>query len=45
LLNRSDKPVKQVATAAGFRNEKSFIRAFQQATGASPANFRRGSQG
>lgn len=41
LLNRSDKPVKQVATAAGFKNEKSFIRAFKQATGTSPAEFRR----
>lgn len=40
LLNRSDKPVKQVATAAGFRNEKSFIRAFRVATGFSPAAFR-----
>jgi len=41
LLNRSGKPVKQVATAAGFKNEKSFIRAFRQATGTSPAEFRR----
>jgi AraC-like DNA-binding protein len=41
LLNRSDKPVKQVATAAGFKNEKSFMRAFRQATGLSPAEFRR----
>ncbi|MFI5447499.1 AraC family transcriptional regulator [Polaromonas sp. UC242_47] len=41
LLNRSDKPVKQVATAAGFKNDKSFIRAFRQATGLSPAEFRR----
>jgi AraC-like DNA-binding protein len=40
LLNRSDKPVKQVATAAGFKNEKSFIRAFRTATGFSPAAFR-----
>jgi AraC-like DNA-binding protein len=41
VLNRSDKPIKQVATAAGFRNEKSFIRAFRQWTGRSPAEFRR----
>jgi AraC-like DNA-binding protein len=40
LLYRTDKPVKQVAAAAGFRNEKSFIRAFRQWTGASPAQFR-----
>jgi AraC-like DNA-binding protein len=42
LLNRSDKPVKQVAAAAGFRNEKSFIRAFREWTGVSPGEFRRG---
>ncbi|MES2946339.1 MAG: AraC family transcriptional regulator, partial [Pseudomonadota bacterium] len=29
LLLRTSKPVKQVAAAAGFRNEKSFMRAFQ----------------
>ena len=40
LLYRSGKPVKQVAAAVGFRNEKSFIRAFRQWTGASPAEFR-----
>ena len=42
LLNRSDMPVKQVAAAAGFRNEKSFIRAFRDWTGVSPGEFRRG---
>lgn len=41
LLWRSEMPVKQVAEAAGFRNEKSFIRAFRQWTGVSPAEFRR----
>ncbi len=40
LLYRSEKPVKQVAAATGFRNEKSFIRAFRQWTGLSPAEFR-----
>ena len=44
LLYRSAKPVKQVAAAAGFRNEKSFLRAFRQWTGQSPAQFRRGAQ-
>lgn len=39
LLNRTDKQVKQVA-AAGFRNEKSFTRAFREWTGISPAAFR-----
>jgi AraC-like DNA-binding protein len=44
LLYRSGKPVKQVAAATGFRNEKSFIRAFRQWTGLSPAEFRRGAE-
>ena len=42
LLNRTDKPVKQVAAAAGFRNEKSFIRAFKGWTGTAPAEYRLG---
>ena len=42
LLERSDRPVKQVAVAAGFRNEKSFARAFRSWTGANPGEFRRG---
>ena len=42
LLQRSDRPVKQVAAAAGFRNEKSFTRAFRVWTGENPAEFRRG---
>jgi AraC-like DNA-binding protein len=41
LLYRSNKPVKQVAAAAGFRNEKSFIRAFRQWAGVSPGDFRK----
>jgi len=41
LLHRTDKPVKQVAAAAGFRNEKSFIRAFRSWTGDSPGAFRK----
>lgn len=40
LLYRTDKPLKQVASAVGFRNEKSFIRAFGHWTGTSPAAFR-----
>ncbi len=40
LLLRTDRPVKQVAAAAGFLNEKSFIRAFRGWTGHSPAEFR-----
>jgi AraC-like DNA-binding protein len=40
LLFRTDRPIKQIAAAVGFRNEKSFIRAFRQWTGASPAEFR-----
>ena len=33
------------AEAAGFQNEKSFIRAFKTWTGQSPAQFRRAGQG
>lgn len=40
LLGRSRKPVKQVAVAVGFGNEKSFARAFRQWTGESPADYR-----
>ena len=41
LLLRTDRPIKQVAQASGFMNEKSFIRAFKTWTGQSPADFRR----
>ena len=41
LLYRSDRSVKQVAWAAGFRNEKSFARAFRHWTGRSPTEHRR----
>ena len=41
LLLRTTRPIKQVADAAGFQNEKSFIRAFRTWTGQSPAEFRR----
>lgn len=41
LLRRTPRPIKQVAEAAGFASEKSFIRAFRGWTGQSPADFRR----
>ncbi len=41
LLHRTKRPIKQVAEAAGYRNEKSFIRAFKGWTGLSPAEFRK----
>jgi AraC-like DNA-binding protein len=41
LLLRTQRPIKQVAEAAGFMNEKSFIRAFKGWTGTSPAEYRR----
>ena len=41
LLLRTRRPIKQVAEAAGFQNEKSFMRAFRSWTGQSPAEFRR----
>ncbi|WP_029000374.1 AraC family transcriptional regulator [Azohydromonas australica] len=40
LLLRSSRPVKQIALAAGFDNEKSFTRAFKGWTGESPAALR-----
>ncbi|GAB3772382.1 AraC family transcriptional regulator [Ramlibacter monticola] len=40
LLYRTTRPVKQVAAAVGFRNEKSFARAFRQWAGVSPGEFR-----
>jgi AraC-like DNA-binding protein len=40
LLQRTRRPVKQVAEAAGFQNEKSFIRAFKGWTGQSPGAWR-----
>jgi AraC-like DNA-binding protein len=41
LLWRTDRQVKQVAAAVGFRNEKSFARAFRQWVGLTPGEFRR----
>lgn len=45
LLERGNRPVKQVAAALGFANEKSFARAFRSWTGHTPAEHRRGDQG
>ena len=45
LLHRTQRPIKQVAEAAGFVNEKSFIRAFRGWTGQSPGEFRKSVQG
>jgi len=39
-LQRTSKPIKQVAEAAGFQNEKSFIRAFKGWTGMAPGAWR-----
>ncbi|MEJ8859364.1 AraC family transcriptional regulator [Variovorax robiniae] len=44
-LLRSTRPIKQVALAVGFRNEKSFSRAFREWTGESPGALRRRSAG
>ncbi|WP_225785255.1 AraC family transcriptional regulator [Xenophilus sp. Marseille-Q4582] len=39
-LRRSTRSVKQIALAVGFRNEKSFSRAFSQWTGMAPGAWR-----
>ncbi len=39
-LQRTSRAIKQIAQAAGFQNEKSFIRAFKGWTGQSPEAFR-----
>ena len=40
LLLRTQQPIRHVAHAAGFRNDKSFIRAFRQWTGLTPGEYR-----
>ncbi len=40
MLNRSDKPIKQIALESGFQNEKSFGRAFKTREGVPPHAFR-----
>lgn len=40
-LHRTDRPIKQIALAVGFRNEKSFSRAFRAWSGATPGEVRR----
>ncbi|GAB2730105.1 AraC family transcriptional regulator [Melaminivora jejuensis] len=45
LLQRSERPIKQVAQAVGFASEKSFIRAFRGWTGHSPGQLRGAARG
>ena len=40
-LRRGDRPIKQIALAVGFRNEKSFSRAFRAWAGVTPGAYRR----
>lgn len=42
LLLRTNRPIKQVALAVGYKNDKSFIRAFGAAIGQTPDQFRQG---
>ena len=42
LLRRTQKPIKQIAQAVGFTNEKSFVRAFRSWTGQTPTAYRSG---
>jgi AraC-like DNA-binding protein len=44
LLLRGNRPIKQVAQAAGFDNEKSFTRAFKGWTGEAPGALRQRSK-
>jgi AraC-like DNA-binding protein len=41
LLRRTNQPIKQVAVAVGFVNEKSFARAFKTWTSRTPSEYRR----
>jgi len=41
LVQRGDKPVKQIARLVGFANEKSFFRVFARWTGTTPGALRR----
>lgn len=40
LLRRTERPIKQIAQTVGFRNEKSFSRAFRSWTGYAPTAHR-----
>jgi AraC-like DNA-binding protein len=40
LLQRTVRPIKQIAEATSFQNEKSFIRAFRSWTGVTPGEWR-----
>jgi AraC-like DNA-binding protein len=44
FLCRGNRPIKQIARLAGFRNEKSFARAFRDWTGRTPSEYRRARQ-
>ena len=45
LLQTTDSTVAAVAAQVGYQSESAFSRAFREATGPTPARFRRGAAG
>jgi AraC family transcriptional regulator, arabinose operon regulatory protein len=41
MLATTDMPIKQIASALGYRHTSSFVRAFEFHTGVSPSDYRR----
>ena len=41
MLVESDEPLREIAVGAGFAHQSHFTRVFKEATGVTPAEFRR----